>query len=309
MSTQDATTEAIRGFNRFYTRQLGLLQEGLLRTPFTLAYARIIYELAHLGQTTATELGAGLGLDPGYLSRVLRDLQGRGLLGRRPSPSDRRQQVLSLTDDGRAAFAELNAASNSEIESLLGRLPGTDQERLIRAMRTIEAVLGAPVERRVPYLLRPHRSGDMGWVVQRHGVLYNREYGWDERFEALVAEIVAQFIQRFEPQRERCWIAEQEGRNVGSVFLVRDREHDGVARLRLLLVEPEARGLGIGGRLVDECTRFARQAHYKKIALWTNSVLSAARHIYEREGYRLVDEQPHESFGHSLVGQTFELEL
>jgi GNAT superfamily N-acetyltransferase len=217
--------------------------------------------------------------------------------------------VLSLTDDGRAAFAELNAASNSEIESLLGRLPGTDQERLIRAMRTIEAVLGAPVERRVPYLLRPHRSGDMGWVVQRHGVLYNREYGWDERFEALVAEIVAQFIQRFEPQRERCWIAEQEGRNVGSVFLVRDREHDGVARLRLLLVEPEARGLGIGGRLVDECTRFARQAHYKKIALWTNSVLSAARHIYEREGYRLVDEQPHESFGHSLVGQTFELEL
>lgn len=309
MARPDARTEAVRGFNRFYTRQLGLLQEGLLRTPYTLAHARIIYELAHLGQTTATALGDELGLDAGYLSRVLRVLNSRGLLEREPSPADRRQQVLSLTEDGRAAFAELNAASRGEIEGMLGRLSDGDQERLIQAMRVIEELLGEQTEQRVPYLLRPHQSGDLGWVVQRHGVLYNREYGWDERFEGLVAEIVAQFILQYEPQRERCWIAEKEGRNVGSVFLVRDREHPGAARLRLLLVEPEARGLGIGRRLVQECTRFARLAHYEKVTLWTNSVLHAARRIYEHEGYRLVDEQPHESFGNALVGQTFELEL
>lgn len=304
-----ARAAAVRRFNRFYTRQLGLLQEGFLTTPFTLPYARVIYELAHLEQTNASRLGGELALDPGYLSRILRDLESSGLIHRQTSPGDRRQYLLSLTDKGQSAFAELNAASMNDIQEMLGRLPAVDQERLISAMHTVEELLGARPEHRVPYILRPHQSGDMGWVVQRHGVLYNREYGWDETFEALVAEIVAQFIRNFDPKRERCWIAEKDGENVGTVFLVRHPEREGVARLRLLLVEPAARGSGIGKRLVQECTRFARQARYHTITLWTNSVLHAARRLYEQEGYRLIHEQPHESFGHDLVGQTWELQL
>lgn len=301
--------EAVRRFNRFYTRQIGLLQEPLWRTPFTLTEARVLYELAHHGRTTATHLGGELGLDAGYLSRILRGFRKRGLLHRQPSPADRRQYLLSLTEAGEQAFAEMNAASRSDIQAMLSPLAEADRERLVGAMRTIEALLGARPEHRVPYILRPHQSGDLGWIVQRHGVLYDREYGWDARFEALVAEIVAGFVRGFDPRRERCWIAEREGANVGSVLLVRDPERDGVARLRLLLVEPEARGLGIGRRLVQECSRFARRTGYRAITLWTNSVLHAARAIYEREGYRLVREEPHESFGHTLVGQTWELEL
>lgn len=301
--------EAVRRFNRFYTRQIGLLQDGLLRSPFTLSEARIIYELAHQEGATATQLVEELGLDAGYLSRILRSLQERGVLERTPVATDRRQYLLKLTEQGAAAFGELNAASRSEIDGMLSVLANVDQDRLVRAMATIEALLGAPSEHRVPYILRPHQSGDMGWVVQRHGVLYNREYGWDERFEALVAEIVAGFIRTFDAKLERCWIAEREGENVGCVFIVRHPERERVARLRLLLVEPGARGLGIGRRLVQECTRFARQAGYHTITLWTNSVLHAARGIYEREGYDLVDEQPHNSFGHDLVGQTWELKL
>jgi DNA-binding MarR family transcriptional regulator/GNAT superfamily N-acetyltransferase len=299
--------EAVRRFNRFYTRQIGLLHEHLLRSPFSLAEARVIYEIAHRAPTTATALSKELGFDAGYLSRILRGFQNRSLLARKPSQTDGRQSLLSLTERGQEAFARLNAESRSEIESLLSNLPGDDQARLVNAMQAIEGLLGAPPERTGPYLLRPHQPGDMGWVVNRHGVLYAREYGWNEQFEALVAEIVARFIKQYDAARERCWIAERDGEPVGSVFLVQRSKT--VAQLRLLLVEPKARGLGIGARLVNECVRFARHAGYRKIMLWTNSVLHAARHIYEAAGFRLVHEDPHHSFGHDLIGQTWELGL
>jgi DNA-binding MarR family transcriptional regulator/GNAT superfamily N-acetyltransferase len=311
MATRDALKriEAVRRFTRFYTRQIGLLRDGLLDSPFGLAEARVVFELAHHEQTTATHLAGELGLDAGYMSRILQGLQRRGLLARRRSSEDGRQVSLSLTDDGQRAFSALNEASRRQIREMLCELQENDQNRLVHAMSTIEELLGAQPEHRVPFILRPHQPGDMGWVVQRHGVLYNHEYGWDEQFEALVAEIVAQFLKEFDGSRERCWIAEREGEPVGSVFLMRHRERDGVARLRLLLVEPSARGLGIGRRLVKECTRFARQTGYHTITLWTNSMLEAARRIYEREGYRLVDEKAHHGFGHDLVGQNWELAL
>jgi DNA-binding MarR family transcriptional regulator/GNAT superfamily N-acetyltransferase len=300
---------AVRRFNRFYTRQIGALREGLSSSPFSLTEARVVYELASRGEATATALGRELDLDPGYLSRVLRQLHRRGLLRKRASADDARQTLLSLSERGRAAFARLDQGSQQEMEMLLASLGSEEQRRLVQAMATIEALLDPASGPTLPYLLRPHRSGDMGWVVQRHGVVYREEYGWDERFEALVAEIVAAFITSFDPRCERCWIAERDGQNVGCVFLVRHPERPGVARLRLLLVEPTARGLGIGKRLVHECTRFAREAGYERITLWTNSVLDAARHLYIQEGYRLIAEEPHHSFGHDLVGQTWELEL
>lgn len=303
------SVEAVRQFNRFYTRQIGLLREGLLASPFSLTEARVLYEIAHHEETTASHLAEELGLDPGYLSRILRGFHRRGLLDRRPSASDRRQILVSLTPEGQEAFAQLNAASRNEIQALLAPLSDPDRDRLVHAMQTISELLGARPEHRVPYILRPPESGDMGWVVHRHGVLYSTEYGWDEDFEALVAEIVAHFVRHYDPKRERCWIAEREGQNVGSVFLVQHPEREDVAKLRLLLVEPAARGLGIGKRLVQECTRFARQAGYRAITLWTNSVLHAARAIYEQEGYRLLAEEPHHCFGRDLVGQTWELEL
>jgi DNA-binding MarR family transcriptional regulator/GNAT superfamily N-acetyltransferase len=307
--TLEQRIQAIRRFNRFYTRQIGLLAERLLETSFGLTEARVLYELARSDGTTATELGDELRLDAGYLSRILRGFRLRGLVARESSPEDRRRYVLTLTEAGRAAFAGLDAASRVQIEGMLGELAAGDSERLVDALETVQRLLSPRPARRPPYLLRPHHSGDMGWVVQRHGVLYNREYGWDERFEALVAEIVARFIREFDVRRERCWIAERDGENVGSVFLVGHPERDGVAQLRLLLVEPHARGLGIGRRLVQECTRFAQRAGYHTITLWTNSVLHAARRIYEQEGYRLVHEAPHHGFGHDLVGQTWELSL
>jgi N-acetylglutamate synthase-like GNAT family acetyltransferase len=229
------------------------------------------------------------------------------LISKKPSETDGRQSVIWLTDKGRKAFAELNAHSHGEVESLLGRLPQADQNRLIDAMRVIEEVLGARPEQKVPYVIRPHRPGDMGWVTHRHGVIYNEEYGWDEEFEALVAEIAAKFIRNYDPKRERCWIAERGGEVAGCVFLV--KKSSTVAQLRLLLVEPSARGMGIGKRLVNECLLFARQTGYKKITLWTNSALHAARHIYEEAGFRLVKEEPHHSFGHDLLGQNWELKL
>jgi DNA-binding MarR family transcriptional regulator/N-acetylglutamate synthase-like GNAT family acetyltransferase len=305
--TSSQRVEAVRRFNRFYTQQIGVLQEKLLRSPFSLAEARVLYELAHHEKITAVELSKKLGLDAGYLSRILRGFQKRRLIDKKPSETDRRQSLLRLTEQGRQAAASLNAASHSEIEAMLSSLSAEEQKRLLAAMRTIEEVLGPRPEHKAAYLLRPHQPGDMGWVVHRHGVLYAQEYGWDERFEALVAEIVARFIQRYDPKRERCWIAEKDGENVGCVFLV--KQSPTVARLRLLLVEPKARGLGIGARLVSECVRFARRAGYRKITLWTNSVLHAARHIYEKAGFRLVREEPHHSFGHDLIGETWELKL
>lgn len=301
--------DAVRLFNRFYTRQIGLLQEEILKSPFSLTEARVLYELAHHERTTATELGERLGLDPGYLSRILRSFEKRGFLGKEPSATDGRRHLLTLTRPGREEFEKIDAVSAAEIGDLLDKLSAENRKRLVRAMGTIQELLGALPEPRVPYLLRPPQPGDMGWVVQRHGALYAQEYGWSEQFEALVAEIVAIFLRRFDPKRDRCWIAERDGENVGSVFLVQHPELRDVAKLRLLLVDPKARGLGIGKRLVDECIAFSRRTGYRKITLWTNSVLHAARRIYEQAGFHLVNEEPHHSFGHDLIGQTWELKL
>jgi DNA-binding MarR family transcriptional regulator/N-acetylglutamate synthase-like GNAT family acetyltransferase len=303
----DLRVGEVRRFNRFWTRQIGVLREGYLESPFSLTEVRVLYELAHREETTAGELGEELGLDAGYLSRILSGFQKHGLIRKRPSEADGRRRLLRLTERGRGAFAPLEARSRSEIGAMLGGMSIAGQERLVEAMRAIERLLSFRPDPAVPYLLRPPQPGDMGWVVHRHGVLYAREYGWDERFEALVAGIVAKFIQQYDPRVERCWIAERDGEVVGCVFLVRESEE--VAKLRLLLVEPEARGLGIGSRLVEECIRFARQAGYLKITLWTNDVLNSARRIYEAMGFQLVHEKPHRSFGHDLVGQTWELML
>jgi len=302
----DAHVAAVRAFQRFYTKRVGALRDGLLDSPFSLTEVRVLYELAHRETPTAATVGKELGLDGGYLSRLLAALERQGLIDRQRSKSDGRQNVLRFTRRGRQAFATLDARANDEVRDLLRGLSPAQHNGLIDAMRTIEGLLGER-ERKVPYLLRPHRPGDMGWVVHRHGVLYATEHGWDETFEALVASVVASFIQRFDPTAERCWIAERDGDIVGSVFLVRKTKT--VAQLRLLLVEPSARGLGIGKRLVDECTMFARTARYRSIVLWTNDVLRAARRVYEAAGYRLVEEEPHHSFGHDLVGQTWELVL
>lgn len=299
--------EAFRHFSRFYTGKIELLNEGLLKSPFSLSEGRVLYELAHREKSTATELSGALGMDPGYLSRILTGFVGRGLIYKEPSEADGRQSILQLTEQGQEAFALLNARSRTQIEGMLSRLAPAEQGRLVEAMGVIQELLGDQPEPRVPYIIRPQQPGDLGWVVQRHGALYASEYGWDERFEGLVAGIVADFVRQFDPKRERCWIAERAGENVGSVFLV--KQSDEVAKLRLMLVEPRARGLGIGTRLADECIRFARQAGYRRMTLWTNSILVTARRIYAQAGFRLVHEEPHHSFGHDLIGETWELEL
>jgi DNA-binding MarR family transcriptional regulator/N-acetylglutamate synthase-like GNAT family acetyltransferase len=306
-ATLEERVDAVRRFNRFYTRRIGVLEEALLRSPFSLTEARILYELAHRDGPTARDLGRDLGLDPGYLSRILRQFRRRGLVVRERSESDGRQSLLALTDRGREAFAALNARSGEDVSALLRALPAEGQARLVRAMRTIEELLGAPDEKKVPYILRPPEAGDFGRVVELHGHLYAQEYGWDETFEALVAGIVARYAEKHDPKRERCWIAEKDEEMVGCVFLVRKSET--VAQLRLLLVDPRARGLGIGSRLVSECLRFARAARYRKVVLWTNDVLHTARHLYEKEGFRRTAADRHRSFGHDLVGETWELVL
>jgi DNA-binding MarR family transcriptional regulator/GNAT superfamily N-acetyltransferase len=302
--------DAVRRFNRFYTRHIGVLGEGLLKSPFSLTEVRVLYEIAHRKLPTATALCQELGLDPGYLSRILSKFEKCGLVSKSASQSDGRQSLLELTARGRKTFATLDARQSAEVASMLRALPPAGQSRLVQAMLTIETSLGAGSEAdtKTPYILRPHQPGDMGWVVHRHGVLYAQEYGYDDQFEALVAEIVANFIQHFDGRRDRCWIAEREGEIVGSVFVVKKSKT--VAKLRLLLVEPSARGLGIGKRLVDECLRFARQAGYKKMVLWTQSELPAARHIYQEAGFQLVREEPHRSWGRDdLVSQIWELKL
>ena len=303
--------DAVRRFNRFWTRRIGVLREGLLHTPYTLTEARVLLEISHRGAPTATDLSRELGLDPGYLSRLLARLEGRGLVTRDPSAVDGRRRVLSLTPDGEEAFSLLESRSREEVGEMLGALSEGERRRLLEAMRTVEVVLDGGAARGFkysePFYLRGPEPGDMGWVVQRHGILYAREYGWDASFEALVARIVADFAQGYDAFGERCWIAEMNGRNVGCVFVVRESER--VAKLRLLLVEPEARGLGLGSRLVDECVRFAGSRGYEKLVLWTNSVLDAARHVYEEKGFRLVEEEEHHSFGKHLVGQNWELTL
>lgn len=296
-----------RRFNRFFTRRIGVLREGLLHGPYSLAEARVLFELARGDDVSASELSHELGLDPGYLSRILVRFERGGLLDRVASESDGRRRLLRLTAAGENTFAELDRRSREEVSGMLEDIPERDQRRLFEATRTIEEVLGGNGSTPEPYLLRRHEPGDMGWVVQRHGALYAGEYGWDGRFEGLVARIVADFVDGYDPSWERCWIAETGGRNVGCVFVV--SESDEVAKLRLLLVEPEARGAGLGSRLVSECVTFARDRGYEKLVLWTNSVLSDARRIYEEHGFRLVQEEPHHSFGEDLVGQNWELKL
>jgi DNA-binding MarR family transcriptional regulator/GNAT superfamily N-acetyltransferase len=307
--------EAVRRFNRFYTHRIGVLHERLLETKFTLTEARLLWELAHHERSTATELARALDLDPGYLSRLLSGFGARGLIKRTASKEDARHQHLSLSARGRRAFGPLDAQSQAEVGALLATLTEAQQQQLLHAMAGIGQLLGDASERQTAHLLRPHRAGDIGWVVSRHGALYASEYAWDMRFEALVARIAADFIERFDAPREACWIAERDGANVGSVFLVQARDEAtqqpiaGVAQLRLLLIEPAARGLGLGRRLVDECERFARHAGYRKIVLWTNANLLAARAIYRAAGYVLTGSAPHRSFGHDLVGETWELGL
>jgi DNA-binding MarR family transcriptional regulator/GNAT superfamily N-acetyltransferase len=299
--------EAIRRFNRLYTKQIGVLNEGLLNSAYSLTEVRVLYELANGGSTTATALGNELSLDAGYLSRILRKFQDNGLIERTPSESDARNMLLTLTDKGLAEFAPLNSASNSEVDAMLGKLSAEEQKQLLGSMQRIERLLQLEQQKSAPYMLRQHQPGDMGWVVYRHGILYAQEYGWDERFEALVAQIAAEFIQNFDPKRERCWIAERDAEIVGSVFLV--KKDDEIAKLRLLLVEPSARGHGIGKRLVDECIRFAKHIGYKKITLWTQSNLTAARNIYEQAGFQITSQQKHKSFGKELVAETWDLSL
>jgi len=303
----DERIAAVRRFTRFYTRHIGVLREGLHASPFSLTEARVLYELANRPAPTAADIARDLGLDAGYLSRILRGFAQRGLLARARSQDDGRRSCLSLTPAGREAFAPLDRGSHDEVAAMLAPLSERAQARLIDAMITVEQLLGERPRDAPPYLLRPHQEGDMGWVVSRHGALYAQEYRWNMEFEALVAEIVAAFIRNFDARRERCWIAEIDGAPVGSVFVVKQSEE--IAKLRLLLVEPQARGLGIGARLVAECIRFARLCGYRTLTLWTNDVLVAARRIYQAAGFRLVAEEKHHSFGHDLVGQNWELDL
>jgi DNA-binding MarR family transcriptional regulator/N-acetylglutamate synthase-like GNAT family acetyltransferase len=303
----DEQIEKVRSFNRFYTRHIGLLNEGLLESAFSLTEARVLYEMAHRGPVTAADLGRELGLDAGYLSRLVKRFDAQGLIQRSPSQGDRRQFLLSLTEKGLAAFAPLNQASAIQVAAMLSGLSVSERERLVQAMTTVERLVCGGPEPNFPYILRSHQPGDIGWIAHRQGLLYAEEYGWDQTFEALVAEIAAAFVRNFDPQWERCWIAERAGEVIGSVFLV--RHSDEVAKLRLLYVEPSARGLGLGHRLVDECIGFARAKGYKTLTLWTNDVLVAARNIYQATGFRLVKEEAHHSFGKDLVGQTWDLDL
>ena len=299
--------EAVRHFNRWYTQQVGALRGDLLATPYPLPQARVLFELAHRDGVTAADLAATLGLDRSYLSRLLAGLEKKGLVLRARDKADARRQSLALTAAGRRAFADLDRRSRDEVRAILAPLAPERERRLLGAMAAIEHVLGAGETTEVPFTLRAHEPGDLGWVVSRHGALYAREYGWDASFEALVAEIAAKFLREFDPARERAWIAERDGERVGCVFVV--GESASVAKLRMLLVEPDARGLGLGRRLVAECLRFARSVGYRELVLWTNDVLHAARRLYVEAGFTLVGEQRHTSFGHPLVGQTWSLDV
>ena len=306
LSDEEVRISAVRAFNRFYTRQLGVLGQRLLESPFSLSEARVLYELAHRDGAAAKELGIELDLDTGYLSRIVQKFADDGLITRKPLPADRRQHQLNLTAKGRQAFAKLDRRSHEDVARMLGLMSETDQRRLVGAMAAIEDLIGAA---HTPGLatLREPGPGDMGWVVQSHGAQYAGEYGFDSSFEALVAEIAAKFLKSFDASRERCWIADIDGAAVGSVFLM--RHDDEVAKLRLLLVEPAGRGQGLGKRLVGECIAFARACGYRKITLWTQSILTAARKIYQDAGFVLVATEPHRSFGQSLIGETWEREL
>lgn len=308
MPALDSQIASVRGFNRFYTRKIGVIEPRLLDSPWSLQEARIIYEIAQRGTCTATDLVRELGLDAGFVSRTLQGLQRRQVVSRRPSKDDGRVSEIALTARGRTAFAELDRRSRDDIGSLLRQLGDGERAALVDAMATIERTLEPPaVKPPAAYRLRTHRPGDIGWVISRHGAIYAREFGWDISFEALVADIGAQFLRDYDPARERCWIAEVGGQPVGSIFLVKASNE--VAKLRLLLVEDTARGLGIGRALVDECIHFARESGYSSITLWTQSILLAARGIYQNAGFTRVKEEAHHSFGVDLIGETWEMTL
>jgi DNA-binding MarR family transcriptional regulator/GNAT superfamily N-acetyltransferase len=307
-SMDPARVQAVRSFNRFYTKQIGVLQQEWLGSPFPLPEARVLYEIAHHEQPTATDIAKELALDAGYLSRMLRSLERSGFVTRTRSDADGRRAHLSLTREGKTAFARLNRETEQDVAARLEKLSPGDQRQLVAAMQVIERLLGAEQPRPTSYVFRPPHVGDLGWVVHRQAALYAEEYKYNEEFEALCAEIVAEFVQHLRPSKERCWIAEKDGEIVGSVFLV--RKSDSIAKLRLLYVEPSARGLGIGARLIDECICFARQAGYRKITLWTQSELHAARHLYKKAGFKLTGKQPHDSFSRKgLVAETWDLAL
>jgi DNA-binding MarR family transcriptional regulator/GNAT superfamily N-acetyltransferase len=309
MTSSAAGIASFRAFNRMYTNFLGTLQEGLLNTEFTLAEARILYELATREKAKAKEIAEALGMDSGYLSRILGKFERAALLKRKTAEEDGRASGITLTRRGAAAFKKLNQLSDEQARTVLQPLTVNDRERLICSMREIEEILCSTGSSQPLYLLRPHRAGDMGWVASREGAVYAEEYGWDGTFEALVARIVSDFVTNFDPTRERCWIAEAKGQSIGHIFLVKHPEEPVTAKLRLLFVEPSARGLGLGQALVSECLRFARTAGYKKVVLWTQSMLVAACRIYKNAGFQLIEEKPHHSFGRDLIGQTWELEL
>jgi DNA-binding MarR family transcriptional regulator/GNAT superfamily N-acetyltransferase len=303
----DQQIAAVRDFNRFYTRRLGVLEQQFLDSPYSLTEARVLYELAHREAPSAKEISTALDIDAGYLSRIVQTFSDKGLVTRRPLPTDRRQYQLGLTAKGRLASGRLDRSSHADIGAMLGQLAPNDVNQVTQAMTTIERLLDAPTRARPKATLRAPIPGDIGWVVQSHGALYAAEYGFDASFEALVAEIAGKFLASFDASRERCWIADIDGQPVGSVFLV--RQSDDIAKVRLLLVDPAGRGQQLGRRLVGECIGFARQCGYSKITLWTQSILIAARKIYQEAGFVLVSTEPHRSFGQNLTGETWELKL
>ena len=307
MQPSEERIAQVRDFNRFYTRHIGVLNEGLLNSRYSLTEVRVMFELRYRERPTAAALAAALSLDPAYLSRILKKLKAEGFVDAAPDADDRRQQRLVLTETGLREFAGLDRASHDEVREVLEPLSAPQQRRLVGAMGDVRRLLGDAPARPAPILIRSHRPGDIGWIVHRHGALYWQEFGWDETFEALVAEIAGQFLKDHDPKREHCWVAEQADEIVASVFLVRST--DAIAKLRLLYVEPSARGQGLGQAMVEQCIRFATDAGYSTLTLWTNDVLVAARRIYEATGFELVQEEPHHSFGHDLVGQTWSLAL
>lgn len=302
------TVAAIRQFNRFYTSAIGSLEEKFPSSNYSWTEARVLYEISERGQTLASSLATDLRLDPGYLSRLLRRLEADRLLVRKSSSSDARQRPLALSAAGRKTLHGLNLASDAAVAKLLAAVPPLAQPELTTAMQRIERLLGPSQANEVT--LRPHQQGDMGWVVQRRAILYAREYGFDSSYEALIAQITGDFLANFDPQRERCWIAQLQGQPVGSAFLVRNKQRPKTtAQLRLLFVEPEARGFGIGRLLVDECTRFARQAGYRRIVLLTHSIFEAAIHLYAQAGYQKQSEEAYHRFGQPLISQHWSLDL